>query len=131
MESAEHFDLNATMEAIWNACSAVVCRIGFDAAVHGFCLALVVLAVGLVLKSRKHRYGKPLLAVFRKIAIFCMILVLPGLLCLLGSGKLPAINSLQLSSVGLLGFWSLVTLHLCMEEMNFQLFQQTPSQGKS
>ncbi|MBX9687116.1 MAG: hypothetical protein K2X27_10465 [Candidatus Obscuribacterales bacterium] len=123
MDGSEHFDLAAASDAVWNALVSVVCRIGFDAAVHGFCLAGIVLAVALSLSSRKHRYGKPLLAVARKIAIFCSILGLPGLISLVMSGKLPEVNSLQLSSVGLIGFWSLVTLHLCMEEMNFQLFQ--------
>ena len=121
MEGTEHFDLNATMDAISNAFTSLVCRIGFDAAVHGFCLAAVVLLVGLACLSRKHRYGKPLLSVSKKIAIFCAVLVVPGLICLLTTGKLPLVDRLQLSSFGLLGFWSLVTLHLCMEEMNFQL----------
>jgi hypothetical protein len=123
MNGTEHFDLAATTNAVWQAIVAVVCRIGFDAAVHGFCVAAIVLAVGLSLSAKGHRYGKPLVAVFRKIALFCSILVLPGLICLMTSGKLPPVNSLQLSSVGLIGFWALVTLHICMEEMNFQLFQ--------
>src|ERR1700679_4030332 len=103
MEGSGHFNLAATMNAIWHAIVAIVCRIGFDAAVHGFCVAGVVLAVALYLSARRHRYGKPLLAVFRKMTIFCSILVLPGLICLVTAGKLPPVNSLQLSSFGLIG----------------------------
>jgi hypothetical protein len=128
MGGTEHFNLASTLDAIWQALVALTCRIGFDLALHGICLAAVVLAVGLVLSAGKHRYGKPLVAVFKKMAIACAVLAVPGLICLLTSGNLPRVNSLELSSVGLLGFWALVTLHLCMEEMNFQLFQsrQTP-----
>lgn len=131
MNGTEHFDLAATMDAVFNAFVSVICRIGFEAAVHGFCLAAIVLIVGLSLAAKRHRYGKPLLSVFRKIAIFCSILVIPGLICLATTGKLPPVNSLQLSSVGLIGFWSLLTLHFCLEEMNFQLFPADSSQQKA
>lgn len=122
MEGTEHFDLAAASNSVWNALSSVVSRVGFDAAVHGICVASVVLLVGIYFSTRHHRYGKPLIAVSKKMAIFCSLLGLPGLISLLSSGKLPPVNSLQLSSIGLIGFWTLVTLHLCMEEMNFQLF---------
>lgn len=124
MQGTEHFDLAATVDAISAAVVAIVCRVGFDAAVHGMIVGLIIAAVGLVLMNRQHRYGKPLLAVFKKIAIFCAILGLPGAIALVSTGKLPPVNNLVLSSVGLIGFWALVTLHLCMEEMNFQYFQQ-------
>lgn len=127
MPEGEHFNLSQTVNAVWQALSAVVCRIGFDVAVHGLILALIVAAVGFVLSTRKHKAGKPLLSVFRKLAIFCSILAVPGLVCLFTQGSLPPVNTLQLSSVGLLGFWCLVTLHLCMEEMNFQWFQHRKS----
>lgn len=120
----EHFSLAATMDALGQATVAIICRIGFDAAVHGLIVAFIIAVIGLVLASRQHRYGKPLLSVFKKMAIFCSALAVPGVICLISSGKLPPVNSLQLSSVGLIGFWSLVVLHLCMEEMNFQWFQQ-------
>lgn len=131
MEGSEHFNLTAAFDAVWHALVSVFCRIGFEAAVHGFCLAAVVLMVAVWLSTRKHKYGKPLFAVCRKMAIFCSVLVIPGLVCLIGSGKLPPVNNLQLSSIGLLGFWALVTLHLCMEEMNFQLLQSKQSQHSS
>lgn len=127
MEGSEHFDLAATIDAITQAFISLTCRVGFDAAIHGLCVALIVLAVSLGCQSRKHRYGKPLMTVFKKMAIFCTILGIPGLICLATTGKLPPVNSLQLSSFGLIGFWALVTLHLCMEEMNFQLIQSRTS----
>ena len=120
----EHFSLAATMTALQQGLVTIVCRIGFDAAVHGFIVGLIIACVGLFLASKKQRYGKPLLSVARKIAIFCAVMAMPGAICLVTSGSLPPVNSLQLSSVGLIGFWSLVTLHLIMEEMNFQWFQQ-------
>lgn len=122
----EHFDLAATLDAIGQGLSTVVCRIGFEAAVHGFFLALIILLISLYLGGKKHRYAKPLLAVARKIAIFCGLLGLPGFISIIASGKLPEVNSLQLSSFGLIGFWALVSLHLCLEEMNFQLFDHSP-----
>ncbi|MBX9573350.1 MAG: hypothetical protein K2X77_30905 [Candidatus Obscuribacterales bacterium] len=128
MQGTEHFDLAATVDAIWGAVVALVCRVGFDAAVHGLVIGLIIAGIGVFLLNRKHRYGKPLMAVSRKIAIFCCVLGLPGLIALVSSGKLPPVNNLVLSSVGLLGFWALVTLHLCMEEMNFQYFQQDTAQ---
>ncbi len=129
MEASGHFNLEATMQAVWHAFVNVICRIGFDAAVHGLIVAFIVLAVGIGLSARKHRFGKPFISVFRKIAIFCSLLVLPGLICFVSAGKLPPVNSLQLSSFGLIGFWALVTLHLLMEEINFQLFE--PKQSSS
>ncbi len=127
----EHFSLSETMNSVWHAFVAVVCRIGFDVAMHGLIIALVVLTVGLTLSAKGHRYGRPLISVFRKLSIFCVALGLPGAICLYSSGVLPRVNSLELSSVGLLGFWSLVTLHLCMEEMNFQWFQKPEQSSNS
>lgn len=130
MQGSEHFDLSAAIDAIVKAISAVVCRIGFDAAIHGLFIGLIIAIVGFVFLNRNHRYGKPLLAVAKKLTIFCVILGLPGLISILTSGKLPPVNNLELSSVGLIGFWALVTLHLCMEEMNFHFFQrESPSEN--
>lgn len=121
-EGSEHFSLAYTVSTAGNALIAIVCRIGFEAAVHGLIIAVIVLLVALVQSTRKQKYARPLVSVFRKLVIFCVLLGAPGVLCLVACGKLPAVNSLELNSVGLLGFWALVTLHLCMEEMNFQWF---------
>ena len=122
--STQHFSLSVMFEQLQEAAICVVCRIGASAALHGLIAAGVVFALAITLLSRGHRYGRPLLSVFKKITIFCLIIGTPGAICLLSSGRLPAVNSLELNSIGLLGFWCLVILHLCMEEMNFQWFTQ-------
>ena len=127
MDGTEHFDLAATIDAITQAIVSITCRIGFEAAVHGLVLAGVVLAASLFYATRKHRFAKPLVTVAKKLSIFCGIIAIPGVISLVSTGKLPQVNSLQLSSVGLIGFWTLVTLHLCMEEINFQLIQSRGS----
>ncbi len=121
-EGTEHFSLVSTVSAAGQAFVAIICRIGFEAGMHGLAVAGLVLMVGLIQSARKDKYGRPLLAVFRKLALFCCVLAIPGAISLLTTGALPQVNTLQLNSVGLLGFWALVTLHLCMEEMNFQWF---------
>lgn len=122
MEGTEHFSLVAAIAEAGNAFVAIVCRIGFAAGTHGLLVAAVILSVGAVLLARKQKYGRPLMAVARKLGLMCLVLAIPGALSLLMTGALPTVNALELNSVGLLGFWSLVSLHLCMEEMNFQWF---------
>ena len=122
MTPTETFDLGATVMTVLNALRAVVCTIGFQAAVHGLCVALVICASAMVSSQRRGKWATPLFAVFRKMSIFCMVLGAPGALCLLTTHALPQVNSLELNSFGLIGFWALVTAHLCMEEMNFQFF---------
>lgn len=116
------FDLSATLHAIGQAIVAIVCRIGFEVSVHGLVIALLVGLLGLIFRYRQHKAGPPLLAVCKKLVIFCLIFAMPGTICLLSFHSLPKVNTLQLNSIGLLGFWSLVVLHLIMEEMNFQWF---------
>ena len=126
-EGSEHFSLAATLTAAGHAFVDVICRIGFEAAMHGLAVAALVLSVGLVQTARKQKYGRPLLSVFCIIALFCAVLAITGTISLLLTGRLPQVDALQLNSVGLLGFWALVTLHLCMEEMNFQWFGEEPA----
>jgi hypothetical protein len=122
MSPDETFDLGATAMTVFNALRAVVCTIGFQAAVHGLCVALVIGASAVVSMQRRGKWAQPLFAVFKKMTIFCMVLGLPGAIALLTTGHLPQVNQLELNSFGLIGFWALVTAHLCMEEMNFQFF---------
>lgn len=129
-DGTQHFSVAATLTDAGHAFVAVICRIGFEAAMHGLAVAGLVLTVALVQLARKQKYGKPLVVVFRKLATFCGVLAIPGTISLLTNGTLPQVNTLQLNSVGLLGFWSLVTLHLCMEEMNFQWFNQEEPQNQ-
>lgn len=122
MPTPEPVDLNAVFSAVSNAFVSVICNIGFQVAIHGLMVALVICLLALISMKRGTKTGPPLMAVFRKLSLFCLALALPGALCLVTSGKLPAVNSLQLNSFGLIGFWSLVVAHLCMEEMNYQWF---------
>lgn len=122
MPTSEPFDLQATASMVVNALGAVVTTIGFQAAVHGLLVALVIAICAFVSHHRRGKWARPLFAVFKKVSIFCVVLGLPGAVSLLTSGKLPQVNQLELNSFGLIGFWSLVTAHLCMEEMNFQFF---------
>jgi predicted branched-subunit amino acid permease len=119
---AEKFDLNATVSAIGQACTALFCHALFDAALHGLAVALTVGLVGLILSQRRQRFGKPLMAVSAKLAMFCAALLLPGLIALITSGHLPAVGVFQFSSLGFVVFWGLISLHLSAEEMNFEWF---------
>lgn len=120
--ATEPFDLAATAGLVWHALSAVVCNIGLHAAVAGLFIGCVLGAIGLILDRRGRRAGRPLLAVFKKICLFCVCLGLPGFVSLLASGSLPPVNQLNLNPFGLLGFWALISAHMCMEEMNFEWY---------
>lgn len=119
----DRFDLDACLAAMKEGLAAVVCHIGFDAAIHGLIFAVVVGLAGL--SRRNDRFGKPLVAVSRKLALFCLILLLPGALSVAFTGRLPSTGTFQISSLGFIVFWTLITLHLCAEEMNFQWFPKT------
>lgn len=120
--SAEHFDLQATVSSVWHAFIGLICHIGFDAAVYGMILALLIGLIGFVLKRRKTRFGKPLMAVCRKLVIFCACLMLPGVFALVFKHALPPTGVLHVSSLGFIVFWSLIAVHLSAEEMNYQWF---------
>lgn len=122
MSPTETFDLGATVLTVLNALRAVVCTIGFQAAVHGLCVALVICLCAIASWQRRGKWARPLFSVFRKMSIFCILLGAPGAICLMTTHALPQVNQLELNSFGLIGFWALVTAHLCMEEMNFQFF---------
>jgi hypothetical protein len=119
----ETFDMNATVEAVLNAMSVVACSVGFQAAVHGLILAFIIAVIGVMFVRQNRPTGKPLIAVSKKVAIFCAVLAIPGVISLATTGGLPAPGAMQINSFGLLVFWSLVIAHLCMEEMNFEWFQ--------
>ncbi len=118
----ESFDLSSALAAVSQALGAIVCHIGFLAAVHGLILSTALGGLGFVLLKKGRPAGRPLLVVFKKIAIFCLFLMVPGAIALIASGHLPAVGQLRLNSVGLFGFWVLVLAHFCMEEMNFEWF---------
>lgn len=116
------FDLQAALSSAEQALAAVVCHIGFQAAVHGLAFSLVLGLAGLICQHRGLRFGKPLLAVCAKLGLFCLLLMVPGALSLIVSGQLPPTGSLHISSLGFIVFWSLICLHLSAEEMNYQWF---------
>jgi hypothetical protein len=122
--TTEPFDLGATAGMVYQALIAVISNIGFQAASAGMIVAGLIGLLGYIALLRKQHQAKPLLNVFRKVTIFCIILAVPGALCLLTSGHLPQVNQLQLHPLGLIGFWSLVIAHLCLEEFNFQFFPE-------
>jgi MYXO-CTERM domain-containing protein len=118
----EKFNLDSALAGAWQAFQAVVCHIGFEAALHGLAFAVVLGLAGLVFIRRRQRFGRPLLAVCWKLSLFCLVLMLPGVLTLVLSGQLPPTGTLKISSLGFMAFWSLISLHLSAEEMNFQWF---------
>lgn len=120
------FNFRETVAAVWQAASAVTCHILFDAAIHGLFVAAVILTASLVLKARKHRFARPLSLVARNIALLCAAFTIPGFLSLLFTGKFPYTGVYNINSFGFLGFWGMVTVHLCFEEMNFQWFTKGP-----
>ena len=119
---ASGFDLDSTIKSVEQAFTALVCHIGFDAALHGLLMAIVIGIIGLWMSVGKKKFGKPLIWVCIKLTIFCVILMIPGLISLGITGKLPATGNLSVSSLGFIVFWSLICLHLSAEEMNFEWF---------
>jgi hypothetical protein len=125
MESAsEVFNLHATLASVGQAMVAVVCHMLFTWALHGLGLAGVLALIGYVLYKRKHRFGIPLLYVARRTAIFCACVCVPGCLWLIVYGRLPDAGVFNFNSLGLIGFWSLIYLHLSAEEINHRQFSK-------
>jgi DMSO/TMAO reductase YedYZ heme-binding membrane subunit len=122
MPQTEHFDLNAFLASIQSAFIGLLAHVCFDAGIHGLAFAVLILISGLVLGARKSKFSRPLVSVSKKLAIFCAILCIPGVIALIGSGSLPSTGNLHVSTLGFIAFWSLICLHLSAEEMNFQWF---------
>jgi len=118
----DKFDLQATINGTGQALGAIVCHIGFEAALHGLAFALVLGLAGLILAGRGQKFGRPLMAVCAKLSLFCLVLMSPGVIALLVSGGLPSTGTFEITSLGFIVFWSLISLHLSAEEMNFQWF---------
>ncbi len=116
------FNLAEGIASVRQALLAIVCHTGFEAAVYGLAMAAILLSAGLAFRQRQLRFGPPLVAVARKVAIFCIILAVPGGICLAVSGCLPPTGNLEVTGLAFVAFWSLVCLHLSAEEMNFQWF---------
>ncbi|MBZ0189690.1 MAG: hypothetical protein K8F91_25820, partial [Candidatus Obscuribacterales bacterium] len=110
------FSLAETVNTVWQAALAVICHILFDAALHGFVLAFCIGMAGFLLRSKKHKFGRPLLAASRKLAILCIGVSIPGALTIAFTGGLPDTGNYSVHSIGFIVFWSMVSVHLVGEE---------------
>lgn len=119
---SEGFNLHETIQAIGQALQAVICHMLFDAALHGLAMAAIFALLGFILFKWKIRFGKPFIAVGKRLGLACGILLIPGLISLAIAGHLPNAGLFNINSLGFICFWSLVCVHLSAEEMNFQWF---------
>jgi hypothetical protein len=124
------FDFHATVNAVGHALVAVVCHILFDFAMVGIGVAAVVAVIGLVMGQRKHRFEKRFYTVAKRVALACLGISLPGLICLAITHHFPESGNYVNFSLGFLVLWSMVTIYLCAEEMNHEWFDrgQTPKE---
>jgi hypothetical protein len=107
-----NFNLHSTIQAAEQAFIAVSCHMLFKFAIHGLLLALPLAMIGILLSWRRSRFGASLTRVAKKTSIFCVVLALPGIACLVIYGKLPDAGVFNFNSVGLVCLWSLIYLHL-------------------
>ncbi len=121
-KSIEKFDFHATVDAVWQALFSVICHILFDFALVGLGIATFVGACAFVFKTRQHRFARPFTAVATRLGTVCLGLAVPGLLCLLFTGKMPDSGVYINFSLGFLVVWSMVTIYFLGEEMNYQWF---------
>lgn len=119
---SEGFNLHETIQAIGQAFQAVICHVFFDAALHGLAIAAIFAVLGVILLKGRPKIGKPFIAVSKRLAIFCAVLIVPGLISLAVQGHLPSTGVFAINSLGFIIFWSLICVHLSAEEMNFQWF---------
>jgi len=122
MEPDPTFNFKETLATINQAAYAVICHILFDAAVHGMIVAALIGIVGYILKGRNHRFGKPLLAASRKVAIACLVVGIPGVLSFAFTGGLPDTGNYNVHSIGFIVFWCMASIPVIGEEMNYQWF---------
>ena len=119
---AEKFNFQQTVSEVGQAAIAVIGHCLFDAAVGGFVLAFVLFCTAVVLSLSKHRFTKPLFSVARRLSIVCAVVGMPGVLYLIFTGKLPNSGNYNVTMLGYIVWWSMVSVHMCAEEMNFQWF---------
>lgn len=127
---AEKFNFQQTVSEVGQAATAVIGHCLFDAAVNGFVLALILACVALILSRSKHRFTKPLFSVARRLSMVCAVVAIPGVLYLIFTGKLPNSGNYNVTSLGYIVWWSMVSVHMCAEEMNFQWFIKGDETGK-
>lgn len=123
MESSDKFNFQEAVHTVTDALGGVVCNIFFEAALHGLGVAAVVFLLGLSLKNtRRALLAKPMMLAASKLAIACLVLSIPGIICLVLTGGLPSTGFFETNSLGYIGFWSLVSVWLCGESINYQWF---------
>jgi predicted branched-subunit amino acid permease len=115
---SDKFDLHATLVAIGQAIGAVLGHMVFEFALHGLFMAILLGFIGAVFLQKRHRFAAPLLRVARRVAIVCLVLMLPGGFSLLVYGALPSAGVFNVNSIGFFCAWSLICLHLSAEEIN-------------
>lgn len=120
--SPEKFDFQATVRSVGDAVISVICHILFDFALVGIGVAAVLTTCAFVLGKRGHHFKRPFYIVARRIATACAALSVPGFGFLIFTGHLPASGVYLNFSFGFLVLWSMVTIYLCAEEMNFEWF---------
>lgn len=120
--SLEKFDFQATVRSVGEAVVSVICHILFDFALVGIGVAVVLSVCAFVLSQRKHHFSRPFYVVARRIATACAALSVPGFGFLIFTGHLPASGVYLNFSFGFLILWTMVTIYLCAEEMNFEWF---------
>jgi len=118
----DKFDFQATLNAVGNAVVSVICHILFDFAMVGLGVAAVLAVLGFVMGQRKHRFEKRFYTVAKNISLACLGMALPGIGCLIFTGHLPESGVYVNFSLGFLVLWSMVTIYLCAEEMNYEWF---------
>jgi hypothetical protein len=129
--TSESFDLHATLHSIGQAALAVTGHMLFKFGVHGLFMAAFMAIAGLVLVRKNPTLHKALLLVARRIAVFCAVISLPGIMCLIFYGKLPDAGVFNINSMGFICLWSLICVHLFAEEVyHGQLKGQPARDGK-
>jgi hypothetical protein len=114
---SDKFDLQATLQAIGQAVTAVMCHMIFDFALYGLFMAVLLALAGAVYFRKRHRFGRPLLTVSRRVAMVCIVLSLPGVCSLVFYHALPSAGVFNVSSIGFICAWALIFLHLSAEEI--------------
>ncbi len=112
------FNLHQTIDTITKAIEAVICHMLFDFALHGIVISIALVIIAAYLSSHKHPYAASMLRVAKRILIFCLFVAMPGALSLLINRHLPDAGVFNFNSIGLLSFWSLISVHLVFEEIN-------------
>ena len=114
---SESFDLHATLTAIGQAFLAVVGHMLFKFGLHGLIMAALLALAALIFVRKNPLLQKSILTASRRVAIFCLVITLPGFLCLIIYGRLPDAGVFNVNSIGFICLWSLICLHLSAEEI--------------